>query len=142
MSEEKQIKDIVEILELAKEEIESNNENITATLDLQDLKSLKNLYDLYNKEKALNEELQIRYKIENDKYNKEKEKNKELIEGQIKTLEKILLPQLLKKYVSKDKIKEKIRIRKEEKSECKDSIEADKILREIYVLEELLEEES
>lgn len=45
-----------------------------------------------------------------DLYNKEKEKNKELIEGQIKTLEKILLPQLLKKYVSKDKIKEKIEI--------------------------------
>jgi hypothetical protein len=42
-----------------------------------------------------------------DLYNKEKEKNKELIEGQIKTLEEILQPQLLKKYVSKDKIKER-----------------------------------
>lgn len=90
MSEEEQIKDVIEILELAKEEIENNNENITATLDLQDLKSLKNLYDLYNKEKALNEELQIRYKIENDKYNKEKEKNKKLenkIKGKINNLE-------------------------------------------------------
>lgn len=56
MSEE--IKDIIEILELAKEEIENNNENITATLDLQDLKSLKNLLDLYQKEKEKNKELE------------------------------------------------------------------------------------
>ena len=48
------IKDIIEILELAKEEIENNDENITVTLDLQDLKSLKKLYDLYNKEKEKN----------------------------------------------------------------------------------------
>ena len=53
-----------------------------------------------------------------DLYQKEKEKNKEL----------------------EDKIKRKIKIRKEEKAECKDSIEANLILREIYVLEELLEE--
>ena len=52
MSED--IKDIIEILELAKEDIENNNENITATLDLQDLKSLKNLLDLYQKEKEKN----------------------------------------------------------------------------------------
>lgn len=50
------IKDIIEILELAKEEIENNDENITVTLDLQDLKSLKNLYDLYNKELEKNTE--------------------------------------------------------------------------------------
>lgn len=53
MSEE-EIKDIKEILELAKDEIENNDENITATLDLQDLKSLKNLYVLYKKEKEKN----------------------------------------------------------------------------------------
>lgn len=52
MSED--IKDIIEIIELAKEDIENNNENITATLDLQDLKSLKNLLDLYQKEKEKN----------------------------------------------------------------------------------------
>lgn len=57
MSEE-EIKDIIEILELAKEEIENNDENVTATLDLQDLKSLKKLYDLYNKEKEKNKELE------------------------------------------------------------------------------------
>lgn len=53
-----------------------------------------------------------------DLYQKEKQKNEEL----------------------EDKIKRKIKIRKEEKAECKDSIEANLILREIYVLEELLEE--
>lgn len=90
MNKEEQIKDIIEILELAKEEIESNNENITVTLDLQDLKSLKNLYDLYNKEKALNQELQIRYKIENDKYKTEKEKNKQLFEEYNKRVSTII----------------------------------------------------
>lgn len=34
--------------------------------------------------------------------------NKELKEGQIETLDKILQPQLLKKYVSKDKIEKRI----------------------------------
>lgn len=42
-------------------------------------------------------------------------------------------------YISKDKIREKLKIRKEEKAECTDSIEAQYLLREIYVLEELLE---
>ena len=44
------VKDIEEILALAEEEINNNDEHITATLDLQDLKSLKNLYDLYKQE--------------------------------------------------------------------------------------------
>lgn len=49
------------------------------------------------------------YKTYLSLYNKEKEKNKELIEGQTKTLEKLLIPELLKNYISKDKIKEKIK---------------------------------
>ena len=65
MNKEKQIKDIIEILELSKEEIENNNENITATLDLQDLKSLKNLYDIYQAEKEKNKALKegLKYRI-------------------------------------------------------------------------------
>ena len=39
----------------------------------------------------------------------------------------------------KDKIKAKIEIRKEEKENCKDSIEEKYLLREIYVLQSLLE---
>ncbi len=46
---EEKIKDIKEILELAKEELENNDENITVTLDYQDLKSLKSLYGIYTK---------------------------------------------------------------------------------------------
>ena len=72
---------------------------------------IQGLLDLYTKEKLNSLSL-------SEQLNKEKEKNKKI----------------------EDKIKGKIRIRKEEKSECKDSIEADKILREIYVLEELLGE--
>lgn len=40
-----------------------------------------------------------------------------------------------------DKIKAKIEIRKEEKENCKDSIEEKYLLREIYVLQSLLNEE-
>lgn len=40
-----------------------------------------------------------------------------------------------------DKIKAKIEIRKEEKANCKDSIEEKYLLREIYVLQSLLEKE-
>lgn len=46
-NEQEEIKDIIEILDLCKEDIENNNENISATLDFKDLKSLKSLYDLY-----------------------------------------------------------------------------------------------
>lgn len=75
MSEEEIIKDVVEIVELAKEEIENNNESILATLDLQDLKSLNGLLDLYQKEKEKTEELrnqnvELRDELE--------EKNKEI----------------------------------------------------------------
>ena len=41
----------------------------------------------------------------------------------------------------KDKIKAKIEIRKEEKENCKDSIEEKYLLREIYVLQSLLGKE-
>ena len=44
----KHIKNLEEITELVKEEIENDNENISAILDLEDLKSLKCLLDLYN----------------------------------------------------------------------------------------------
>ena len=49
------------------------------------------------------------------------------------------ITKLTNDFVSKDKIKEKIEIRKEEKANCKDSIEEKYLLREIYVLQSLLE---
>ena len=72
------------------------------------VKAIQGLLDLYQREKEsdtkhLAEIGQLRTEL-----CAEKEKNKELIEGQVETLEKILQPQLLKKYVSKDKIKEKL----------------------------------
>ena len=55
----------------------------------------------------LDEVYNVVIKLE-DLYQKEKEKNKKLIDGQIETLEKILAPKLLEKFISKDKIIEKI----------------------------------
>ena len=48
---------------------------------------------------------------------------------------------IAKRYEYQDKIKAKIEIRKEEKENCKDSIEQNYLLREIYVLQSLLEKE-
>ena len=53
---EQDIKNLTEIIELSKEEIENNNENVTAILDLEDLKSLKNILDNYNLIKISKEE--------------------------------------------------------------------------------------
>jgi len=48
---------------------------------------------------------------------------------------------ILGEFIPKDKIKAKIEIRKEEKENCKDSIEEKYLLREIYVLQSLLGKE-
>ena len=71
-----------------------------------------------------------------------------LIEKQSKEIEELKNTETYKiaiidkyKYISKDKIKAKIEIRKEEKENCKDSIEEKYLLREIYVLQSLLEKE-
>lgn len=56
-------------------------------------------------------------------------------------LEKDLFENCSNYVVSKAKIREKIEIRKEEKENCKDSIEEKYLLREIYVLQSLLKEE-
>lgn len=45
MSEEKQIKDIVEILELCNDELIKNNKETYATLDYEDLLELKEMYN-------------------------------------------------------------------------------------------------
>ena len=64
--------------------------------------AIQGLLDLYrSKTEQLNTAL--------NSLKKEKEKNKELIQGQVKTLDEILQPELLKKYISKDKIREKIK---------------------------------
>ena len=84
------------------------------------------------------------YKEYIEKLQKENEKLKakllDTLEGQKVIKEET--PQYIKEnYISKEKIENKLKIRKEELGESKDSIEASLILREIYVLEELLESE-
>lgn len=76
-----------------------------------------------------------------------------LIEKQSKEIEELKAHQIIftndykpigskgRKFISEDTIKAKIEIRKEEKENCKDSIEEKYLLREIYVLQSLLEKE-
>lgn len=90
------IKDIIEILELAKEEIENNDENITATLDLQDLKSLKNLLDLYQKEKQKNKELEDKIKARIEELNTKR------INFENDNANKIFMREFIRKYTEKD----------------------------------------
>ena len=74
-------------MKLSEEEIEIECNKLLITLKINhiDGKIIQILYDLYEQEK---------------------EKNEELIEGQLETLEKILLPELSQKYISKDKIRD------------------------------------
>ena len=48
------IKNLSEIIELCQEELNKNDENVTAILDLQDLKSLKNVIDDYQRQLEIN----------------------------------------------------------------------------------------
>lgn len=113
-----EIKDIVEILELAKEEIENNDENITATLDLQDLKSLKNLYELYKKEIEKNKKIFIQY------------------EKRVNELER----EIAINSISKDKIREIIGELEKQEDWYAENKSLDDLYGKIDILQELLEE--
>ena len=73
---EEDIRNLKEIIELCEEEINNNDENVTAILDLEDLKSLRNLIkankDLEEENKTLNERNQYlvkyRAKLEKELY--------------------------------------------------------------------------
>ena len=60
---QKDIKNLEEIIELCKEELNNNDKNVTATLDLIDLKELRNLI---NRTKELEEMLKHRIKYTNE----------------------------------------------------------------------------
>ena len=84
MNNKERIKDIEEILELAKEDLIEENKNVTAILDYDDLISLQYLLGLYNQtKKELNnlKEIEQSHQEENGKLRVEnlelKEKNKE-----------------------------------------------------------------
>ena len=52
---EEDIKNLSEIIELCEEEINNNDENVSAILDLTDLKSLRNLIKEYKNLKEIEE---------------------------------------------------------------------------------------
>ena len=137
LSEEEIIKDIVEIVELAKKEIENNDENITATLDLQDLKSLKGLLDLYKKEKEKREIAEENHKVLSLDLGKAL-KELGLYEDIIIADELVL--EINKRFVSKDKIKAKIEEYNKQRQKAETQKINDMFVDYIDVLQELLKE--
>jgi hypothetical protein len=95
---EEDIKNLSEIIELCEEEINNNNENVTAILDLTDLKSLRNLI---NRNKEIEEDyISVYLSGFYDGENKWKSKVKEKIEEVNKSngyspVNKILIEQVL-----------------------------------------------
>ena len=132
---EEDIKNLSEIIELCEEEINNNDENVSAILDLTDLKSLRNLIKEYKNLKEIEE-------------NHRKE-NGELRE-QVKELEEDLTSVYLKGiYDERDKwialVKEKIEELKKLITEAQKELGSASKEYTIYVyqkdiLQELLEE--
>ena len=131
---EEDIKNLSEIIELCEEEINNNDENVSAILDLTDLKSLRNLIKEYKNLKEIEE-------------NHRKE-NGELRE-QVKELEEDLTSVYLKGiYDERDKwialVKEKIEEINKAYEDSKDENGESEYYYPDYtirVLEELLESE-
>ena len=125
--------------------------NVWLSLDVYNLGTMLNLIEKQSKEieelKEKHKKLTDEYLIQRDLINSdflkdyiskeeaEQKEKKAYIDG-TNVADKLCN----KKW--KDKIKAKIEIRKEEKENCKDSIEEKYLLREIYVLQSLLEKES
>ena len=72
---EEDIKNIEEIIELSKEEIDAKDENITAILDIEDLISLEHILSDYKRVLKENEELK-KSKITYEKFRDIQEKIK------------------------------------------------------------------
>lgn len=72
----KELKDIEEIVDLAKEEIEKEDKNITAVLDYEDLKSLVTLWYYYCEERMKNFDFNNEWLNKSKIYNKIKEVEK------------------------------------------------------------------
>lgn len=96
---EEDIRNLKEIIELCEEEINNNDENVTAILDLEDLKSLRNLIkankDLEEENKTLNERNQylVKYRAKLEKKLYESNENYipvSLVEEKIEELNKQL----------------------------------------------------
>lgn len=110
-------------------------------MDLQDLKSLKRLYDSYNKEKEKRKIAEENHKVLSLDLGQAL-KDLGLPEDTIISDELVL--EINKRYVSKDKIKEKIEELEQEYKEYKNGQEweiQDDIQAQIIVLQELLKGE-
>lgn len=124
---------------MSEEEIIKNIKEMIQWSDHNTYKmALQGLLNLYKQ----NEESCTKYLAEigqlRTKLHAEKEKNKELIQGQVKTLDEILQPELLKKYISKDKIRKKISVLEKIQSEFTNNEE---LRIKIITLKDLLLEE-
>ena len=139
---EEDIKNLSEIIELCEEEINNNDENVSAILDLTDLKSLRNLIKEYKNLKEIEEN----HRKENGEL---REQVKELEEEnkKLKTMDGLNIFELGKEssgqrieydYIPKSKIKEKIEELKE--NGYWNYLEERDLETTIDVLQELLEE--
>ena len=149
----KEIKNIEEIINLCKEDLDKNDENVTAILGAEDLKSLRNLLDRYKEltiiegsHKIINGYLRERVKELEEENETLKKRNYYLeIEANKKINYEInnIKVEILKNYIPKSKVKEKIEHYEElQNNYIKKYDEVNNVLQTmINVLQELLEEQ-
>ena len=98
------IKNIEEIIELSKEEIDAKDENITAILDLKDLLSLRNLIKAYKELEEENKRLKASHIVTHNKVSdKEKAEIFDVIDNSIDTYFEKSKP-YWKQIMTKDKM--------------------------------------
>ena len=90
---EEDIKNIEEIIELSKEEIDAKDENITAILDIEDLISLEHILSDYKRALKENEEL-LEVKVSASAHNRilELEKDNKELEKRLDEINKTNFP--------------------------------------------------
>ena len=100
---EEDVKNIEEIIELSKKEIDAKNENITAILDIEDLISLEHILSDYKRVLKENEQLST-------EVNSLKEENEELeeINNELEAEKNEAIRRYNFETISKQKVKDKI----------------------------------
>ena len=118
----------------------------------KDLIAIRGLYDLYNKEKEEKQLMEAEFNrledLEDDReqlkilLKEEKEKNQKILSDNIETFQKLFAEEISKIYISKDKIREKIKHYEELLRDYIEKYDAtnDGIEGMINVLKELLED--
>ena len=136
----KEIKNIEEIINLCKEDLDKNDENVTAILGAEDLKSLRNLLERYKELKIIEDS----YKIINGwlrKRVKELEEEKAELKNLANNKQWISPCYVAQNYIPISKVKEKIEKLKQEYKIAleENSIKAFILKCQIQILQELLE---